>query len=853
MKLSHHLGKTFALSRLSISAILLFSLLPNHPLQAQIVGDTTLPVNSLVTPNGNTFAIDGGTTTGSNLFHSFSQFSLPTGSEAFFNNALDIQNIISRVTGGSISNIDGLIRANGSANLFLFNPNGIIFGPNAALNIGGSFLGTTASSIHFADGTTFSATNPQTPPLLTVSVPVGLGFGNNPGAIRLQGTGSSISYRDPLFSPIIGAGSNSTGLRVPPGKTLALVGGDIALEGGNLTAPNGRIELGSVAAGLVSLTPTPQGFTLGYQGVSSFRDIQLSQRSAVDASGLGGGSIQVQGANVTLTDGSIILIQNQDQSQQPDPQNTPTGSISVNASESLNVSGTTADASITSGLFNQSVGTRNIGDIQISTQRLVLQDGGSIQNRTFSAGSGGNVSVEASESVQVIGSSPLSPAAFSQITASTLSSGNAGNTTVSTRQLTVLDGGAVVSSTIGSGSGGTVEINAAESVEVIGAQPLLLAPSLVESTTLGNGNAGNTIVNTGRLVVRNGGRVDSSTLASGAAGSVLVNASESVDVSGRFPGSINPSLIISSANIVDPILQQLVGLPPVPRGESGSVRINTPRLRVTDEAQITVRNDGMGSAGRLIINARSIFLDNKGALTAVSGASGERENEASITLNVRDSLRLRRNSLISAEARGEQIGGNIIINAGAIAAVPEENSDITARAPQGTGGRVTINARGIFGLQVRPSLSPESDITAEGKTAELNGTVQVNTPDINLQDDLIQLNGTFVNTEQAIASSCLARRNTQQGSFTVTGTGGLPHTPYDGLSGQYSVINVQELPPEARQQASSPLPAPWKLGDPIQEAQGIKATADGRIIVGTAPDLVATAQAKDLICDRNPQ
>jgi large exoprotein involved in heme utilization and adhesion len=389
----------------------------------------------------------------------------------------------------------------------------------------------------------------------------------------------------------------------------------------------------------------------------------------------------------------------------------------------------------------------------------------------------------------------------------------------------------------------------------------------VSSTTLYNGSdrdqgsAGNVTVNTPQLVVRDGGRVGSSTLASGRAGNIIINASD-VKVSGRFPGSINSSLIDSSGNIVDEFLRQVLGLPDAPSGDSGSVTINANRLSVTDGALVTVRNDGTGAAGTLTVNARSILLDNKGAITAVSGESGERENEASITLNVRDALILRRNSQISAEAtRGEQRGGNITINAGAIAAVPRENSDITASAPQGTGGTITINAQAIFGLQVSPTLTPtKSEITAFGKTPELNGTVQINTPEINLQGALNQLNGNFVTPEQAIASSCLARRNAQQGSFTVTGTGGLPYTPYDAVRGQYAVSSVQGLGGQEGQggisSATVSLPSPqasnpksWKLGDPIQEAQGMTQTADGRLIVGTASELVRVAQAKDIICD----
>ena len=183
-------------SSLFITGALIFS--GDYSL-AQIVPDRTLDnESSVVTPNvsingASADRIDGGAIRGSNLFHSFQEFNVLEGQRVYFANPVGIQNIFSRVTGNNFSNIWGTLGVDGAANLFLLNPNGIIFGKNATLDLRGSFVASTASSLVFGDGTQFSATNPQTAPLLTLSVPLGLQFGGNQQSIQVQGASLELS------------------------------------------------------------------------------------------------------------------------------------------------------------------------------------------------------------------------------------------------------------------------------------------------------------------------------------------------------------------------------------------------------------------------------------------------------------------------------------------------------------------------------------------------------------------------------------------------------------------------------------------------------------------------------------
>ncbi|MEM1368582.1 MAG: S-layer family protein, partial [Cyanobacteria bacterium P01_H01_bin.15] len=256
------------------------------------------------------------------------------------------------------------------------------------------------------------------------------------------------------------------------------------------------------------------------------------------------------------------------------------------------------------------------------------------------------------------------------------------------------------------------------------------------------------------------------------------------------PGSLNPSLISAVANQLDPIVAELFGLPERPFGDSGSVTITTRNFKVSDGGEVSVRNDGSGSAGGLTINADSILVSNNGKITA-STFSG---NGGTIRLNVQNTLTLNGAGQINSTADGTGDGGQIDISSKFVIADPGSNSDIIANAFGGSGGAISISSQGIFGLAVRDALTPDNDITAFSELEPaLNGQISLSSPEVDPGRGLIELPSVVIDPNALIAEN-VCRRGTQS-ELAVTGRGGLPPTSADKLTSPATTVDLIEPAP----------------------------------------------------------
>jgi filamentous hemagglutinin family protein len=600
---------------------------------AQVTPDGSL--NTTVrTSNGLDFTIDAGNSAGGNLFHSFREFSIPTGGSAAFNNGANVQNIIGRVTGGNASTIDGLIRANGSANLFLINPQGLIFGANAALDIGGSFIGSTADRIRFADGTELSTTRAQSP-LLTISAPTGLQYSANSGAIQVLGRGNRLALNPESFAIV--RDSRPVGLQVSSGRTLALVGGAVTLQGGNLTAPSGRIEMGSVRNGWVRLIPTDLAWKLNYAGLDRFNNIQLSNAASIDVSGNGSGNVQLQGRNIRLADGSGILAITEE--------NIPGGTANLRASNAIEIIGTSEETGFPSSIFSDvaqsAIGAG--GNVLITAEQLNIRDGAILSVSTLGEGDAGDLSIRVSN-LEASNSSGI----FADVNQS--ASGNGGIFSIEANQIRLSSLAQATAGTFGSGKGGRLNVRA-NVIRLSGNAGFFVSSE-------GEGQGGTLDVNADRISLRRGGQLTANAVGTGNGGLIRVRAGE-LEVVGETVDGSNAAAISS---------QVLEGA----TGRGGEIRITADRLSIREGAFISSSTFSTGAAGDLILQASDLEVigvspsDPRFASSISTGVQREAVGDAGRITITADRLRVAGGARVASATRGNGRGGDLQVTAGQV-------------------------------------------------------------------------------------------------------------------------------------------------------------------------------------------
>ncbi len=675
--------------------------------KAQITADQSLQNPSFIIQNNSIITITGGTRAGNNLLHSFSTFNILTNHNAYFNNNLSISNIIARVTGNTISNIDGLISTNGSANLFIINPNGIIFGENARLSVGGSFTASTANKLIFDDG---SIAINQQKPILTVGIPVGLNLESNSGEITVNGIPRTIISNE-LGQPIITTGF-PTGLAVSNGN-INLIGNGIKLNGGTLSSNGGNLNLISLSSGtavlknnlLLNTTPAD---------IITPADITLKNRSTLDGSGVNGGSINLTGRNISFENGSIGFIQNYGPLR--------SGDIKVLASGLITVDGLASDTSIPSGLYNFSLGG-DAGDINIKSLILSLSNGAAINTKSFSFGSAGNINIDANK-VSVLGFSTFNPNIISGIGSYTFGTGKGGNITINTTDFLAKDGGSLVAGTFSAAQGGSVSV-ISDAILLEGYNLFNVVPSQISTISIGSGSSGNIEIESKSVTLNSGGSVYSVALTLGDSGNIKIS-SDTLLISSLFisgipplesvfsPISFSPRLTlgsITSGKLNPPnSIKELFGISGDISGESGTVDISSRSTQLVNGGLISVINQGIGDSGNLIISGETLYLKN--GLVSAESSSGKGGN---IELNV-DQFIVNSGSITASANNGE--GGNISIISEVVAG-NNSNSFINADSNSSSGGRISIISDGM--------IFPERNITASSTLgSRFDGSIQIN-------------------------------------------------------------------------------------------------------------------------------
>ena len=534
------------------------------------------------------------------------------------------------------------------------------------------------------------------------------------------------------------------------------------------------------------------------------------------------------------------------------------GNLTVKAIDSIQLIGRSANNPFSSGLSTDTASRGDAGNLSIETRNLILRDGAQVGASTLGEGAGGNLTVKAIDSIQLIGTSATDTGIPSGLFADAQpgSRGDAGNLSIETRNLIAIDGGRVISGTLGEGSGGSLTVKATDSIQLIGRgrdgrfSSGLLSRANLPFDAAGNeridsagneriGAAGNTSIETRNLIIRDGAEVRSGTRGAGAGGNLTVNATDSIQISGtwvngRFPSRLTAQTESSgSAGEITVKTRQLRienggeissrQTTATATGNVGNIRIQAESLSVGNNASITVENrrttttrQSTASVGNINIQTNALKVD-RGLISAATAST----DGGNINLGVQDVLLLRNGGRISTNAGTAQAGGNggnITFNRGFIVAVSKENSSISANAFSGRGGNIRITTQGLFGIEPRSSTTTGlSSITASSQFG-ISGTIALNTLNVDPSRGIATLPTGITDINALIASSCVARRN-RQGRFVITGTGGLVPQPDDLAN---SAFPTYELVPQPFAAASTS----------VIEADRIVRTATGEIVLG---------------------
>jgi len=641
-------------------------ILAASPLQAQITTDGTLgPTDSLIGPHCRIKAELGKQVRG-NLFHSFAEFNISKDGSATFTGPNSVENIISRVTGGSESRIDGWLRSEiPGANLYLLNPRGVIFGKNAVLDIDGSFHVSTADYLRLGDSGRFDATQPEMSSL-TAAAPAAFGFlTDNPKGIAVE----------------------SKYLIANPGQSLSLIGGDIDIRGGVLAVESGRIDIGSTASA-GEVIPDDSGLEIsssGSQGKISMSEgaqINVSSRSSSGNICIRGGRFEITGQGTSL----LSEIENGDG-----------GNIDIRVSEDVAV----RDGAVIS---TASFGTGRSGDISLNAANLKMTGGGIADATALNSGSGGAISVTASF-VEIFGyGQPYKSGLYAE----TGGTGNAGSISISSDKLTIADngtisgmtagegkggeialnvknldinsGGIVSTAALGSGRSGNISINATESVIVSGTGILGadIFPSRLDASTYSDGDGGNISIETDRLTVSNDGLIQSVTKGNGQGGDISLNADQfevnsggSIDTSSRKSGASGNISITADESVTISGYGQTCksGLyaDTAGTGDAGNISVSSDELTLSDKGTLSALTIGEGNSGEVSLNVKKLEVNSGGIISTAAFGSGRSGN---ISINATESVivsgtgilgtNIFRSSL-DASTYGNGDGGNISV------------------------------------------------------------------------------------------------------------------------------------------------------------------------------------------------